>query len=107
MQAARTPMIWWSRRTQYRGVLVLTAALLMWIVAYATHEHASDDQASRTHSHVVCSFCFANPVGGAAPAEYRLPQVVRLFSAISVFSQENVLARIVPSSYLSRGPPAQ
>jgi hypothetical protein len=82
-------------------------ALCLWMVAFATHIHADGDELSQDAPSNACSFCLSLP-SGAAPAAHSLV-VLPQFIAIEVAAEivTTLVAVDVPSSYLSRGPPAR
>jgi hypothetical protein len=95
-----------SRRQQRRNAWLLTLALCVWLLAYATHVHADDEQGT-SHARVAgCHVCFSLPTGAPTPvADIAEPPIPR-FSAAMVDFRVPVPTHPAPSSYLSRGPPA-
>jgi hypothetical protein len=95
-----------TRAAQRRNVFVVVLALLVWLLAYATHVHSADDQ-DGAPKRPPCSFCLLLP-SGAAPAP-TLPGIV-----VPVFHFSEIIGNLtaalgtadIPSFYLSRAPPA-
>jgi hypothetical protein len=94
----------WQRRLSG----LLSAALCVWLLAFATHLHASDQEAQDGRSSVhFCGVCASIPSGAAAPA-------VAVFAAKSD-PEDYVRAAFEPqlhanpavASYRSRAPPAR
>jgi hypothetical protein len=104
MSSARSIDLGLTHATQRRHVFVLAIALCMWMLAYATHLHAGDDHDQAKPS---CSFCLTLPTSAAPPSA--VPQVhTAVFQDCGVACDQvtTVVARDLPSFYLSRGPPA-
>jgi len=95
-----------SHRQQRRNAWLLTIALCVWLLAYATHVHADGEQGT-SHARVTgCHVCFSLPTGAPAPAAYIADAPAPRSSAVVVDLRVPVRSHPAPSSYLSRGPPA-
>ena len=96
-----------SRVRQRSRVVVLSLALCVWLVAFATHIHADGNELSQDAPSNACSFCLSLPSGATPPAQSLV--VLPQFIAIEVVAEivTALVAVDVPSSYLSRGPPAR
>lgn len=95
-----------SRTAQRRNVVVLAAALLLWLVASATHLHTIDDDHDAPGKRpAVCSLCVLLPAGAAPPTQGLIATTLQVVRPRLAAPHVPVANRTVPSSYLSRGPP--
>jgi hypothetical protein len=95
-----------SQRQQRRNAWLLAIALCVWLLAFATHVHADDEQGS-SHARVTgCHACFSLPTGAPAPVAYSAEAPALRSFAVVVDLGVPVPNHPAPSSYLSRGPPA-
>jgi hypothetical protein len=62
-----------SRRVAQRGAVALALLLGLWIFAFASHVHASEDHGTPHQSAQHCAFCLALPGAAAAPGQISLP----------------------------------
>ena len=90
---------------QRRGVFLLCVALCFWLFAFASHVHAEDDRGRHGNAPATCAFCLSLPTGAAAPAVLTVSATLSV-AAVLVASLVAPVGGEVPSSYLSRGPPA-
>lgn len=91
---------------QRTRVVVLGLALCLWMVAFATHIHSSDELPSNGPSNA-CSFCLSLPVGAPSPTPAVISQLVLVATEVVVDSVTTWVALDVPSFYFSQGPPAR
>ena len=105
MSSARSIYLGLTHAAQRRHVFVLAIALCVWILAYATHLHAGDDHDQVKPS---CSFCLTLPASAAPPppASHQVHAVVFQDCGVACDHVKTVVARDLPSFYVSRGPPA-
>jgi hypothetical protein len=96
-----------SRVRQRSRVVVLSLALCLWMVAFATHIHTDNNELSQDAPSNACSFCLSLP-SGATPPAYSLVALPQFIATEVVAETVTALVALdVPSSYLSRGPPAR
>jgi hypothetical protein len=88
-----------------RAALLLCAAMLLWLFAFASHVHAHDEAAPHGKAPSSCTFCLSLPAGAPAPA---VAQAMPAVSApVAPESPRHLRAgRDAGASYLIRGPPA-
>jgi hypothetical protein len=94
----------WQRRLSG----VLSAALCMWLLAFAAHLHASDQEAQdgRTGTHY-CSVCASIPSAAAAPTVVVSPAISDREEFVSTAPDAQVPNSPTVASYRSRAPPAR
>lgn len=104
MQSARSINLGLTHTAQRRHVFVLAIALCMWILAYASHLHTGDEHDQAKPS---CSFCLMLPASAAPPpAILQVPTLVSHACGVACDRIQAIVARDLPSSYLSRAPPS-
>ena len=95
-----------SHRQRRRNAWLLAMAMCVWLLAYATHVHADDDQGT-SHARVTgCHACFSLPTGAPAPVAYIAEAPAPRLFAVVADLRVPAPSHPAPSSYLSRGPPA-
>jgi hypothetical protein len=90
---------------QRRGVFLLCVALCFWLLSFASHVHAHDDRGPHGKTPTNCTFCLSLPTGAPAPAVLAVTAAPSA-AAVPAASLVESVGSEVPSSYLSRGPPA-
>lgn len=102
----RSPSSSALRRLQRRFSFVLSAALCLWMLALATHFHASDyDDESHQGTHALCAFCVSVPSTGAAPAVVAFVPAPQMRPTSSPAARAPTVPSPTLSRYYSRGPP--
>lgn len=92
-------------RARRYNVVALAFMLCAWLVVAAMHLHLQEDDAAGADS-AHCAQCLALSVSAAPGPEVRLPALIPAPTIIVAFQGAAVAGRTLPSSYLSRGPPA-
>jgi hypothetical protein len=93
----------WQRRLSG----VLSAALCVWLLAFATHLHAADQDAQSEHSSVhLCGVCVSIPTGAAAPAPVEFATTSAREQYAPAVREAQIPSNPVLASYRSRAPPA-
>jgi hypothetical protein len=94
----------WQRRLSG----VLSAALCVWLLAFATHLHASDQDLQDDRSGVhFCGVCASISSGAAAPAVVVFASTPNREQHSSAAHEAQVPANPALASYRSRAPPAR
>jgi len=94
----------WQRRLTG----VLSAALCMWLLAFAAHLHAADQDAQNDRSSThYCSVCASIPSAAAVPTIAAFPAISHREEHISTALDAQIPAGPVVASYQSRAPPAR
>lgn len=94
----------WQRRLTG----VLSAALCMWLLTFAAHLHAADQDAQddRSGTHY-CWVCASIPSAAATPTMATFPAISHREEHLSTALDAQILAGPVVASYRSRAPPAR
>lgn len=85
--------------------MLLGLALCLWMFAFASHIHGSDELPSNGPS-TACSFCLSLPAGAPPPVQAVISRLVLVPAAKVVEIDTAWVAFDVPTFYLSQGPPA-
>lgn len=107
MRSLLRPLTGGSLQARRRNVVVLAAALCLWMLASATHLHAFDEGVGSGEPSSACTYCLSLPTGGAAPASFDVRIAFEPAAALAPAYIDALISLAVPSSYLSRGPPAR
>jgi hypothetical protein len=94
-----------AAKSQRRFALLLSVALCFWMFAFASHVHAHEEAGDHGQAPTNCTFCLSLPAAAPAPANDAASVETVTAAHVAVLAVVRV-GEEVPSSYLSRGPPA-
>jgi len=90
-----------------RGVSLLAClAVFSWTLLSATHLHDHADEGTRGDAGPACELCIGMPTGATPPQHSIFTGLLPRVSATLTADSPVAPSAGVPSSYLSRGPPA-
>lgn len=93
-----------NRRLARRGVTALAVLLGLWIVAFASHSHASDDHDASPQGASHCELCLALPGAAVPPAQVSLPVIDASHCRPAVLAAASIPGESF-AGYQSRAPP--